>query len=107
LATALRVGTSAIAHDDLDASVVTEPVGEDLGRPVVQQVNGPMPFEVHQERAIATNATAAAQRDVIDAEHPRRGHRLVDHRVQQPQQRIGLVGTPALCANRAPPSPPA
>ena len=48
----LGVRTSTIADDDLDARVLAQPLGEHLGRAVVQQVNRSMRFEVHQQRAV-------------------------------------------------------
>src|SRR5215472_10955362 len=61
LASALGVGTRTIADDDFHARVLSEPVGEYLGGAVVEQINRPMCFEVHQKRAVATKAASAAR----------------------------------------------
>src|SRR5262249_2231628 len=45
LASSFGVGTSSIADDDLDAGVCAQPVGENLGGAVIEQVNGPMRFQ--------------------------------------------------------------
>ncbi len=64
-----------------------EPIG-DLGGAIVQQIDRPMPLEVNEQRAIATNATPGAQRQIIHSQHARRGHACIERRVQQPEQRI-------------------
>jgi len=48
LLAALGVGATAIADDDLDAGMAAQPIGEDLGGAIVEQVNRPMRFEIEQ-----------------------------------------------------------
>jgi hypothetical protein len=43
----------AIATDDLDAGVVFQPLCECLGRTILQEVYGLVPFKIHQDGAVA------------------------------------------------------
>jgi hypothetical protein len=60
LACALSVPTSTIADDHLDTGVLAEPDGEHLGRPIVQQVDRPVPLQIDQQRAVPTSSALAA-----------------------------------------------
>jgi hypothetical protein len=103
----LGVGTSTITDDDFDGGVSAEPVGEHLRGTVVQQVNRPMCFEVDQQRAIATKASPASQRHVIDPSTRGAAVAWSSRAYRIRSNGSGLVGTPAFWARRAPPSPPA
>src|SRR5262249_19202912 len=89
LLSTLSICAGTIANDDLHTKMLAEPIGEHFCGPFVQQVDRSMCFEVDQECAVSGNTAASAQRYVIDTQHARRSDRRVDHRVQQPQQRIG------------------
>src|SRR5437763_17033015 len=91
LAATLGVRTGAIADDDLDAGVCAQPIGEDLGGAVIEQVNGPMRFQIQQQRPVP--ALLFPQRNIIDAQHSRTTlFTVVGEDVQQVKQRIGADG---------------
>ena len=48
LTTTFGVRAGAVTDDDLDAWMVAQPVREHLGRPVVEQVDGSVRFQVDQ-----------------------------------------------------------
>jgi hypothetical protein len=87
LSTTFRVRASAISDDDLDAWVMLKPVGEHVGRAIVEHVDRSVRFEIDQNGRTFTAASVML----------RNCRKSVS----------GLTGTPALRANRAPPSPPA
>jgi hypothetical protein len=47
-------GAGAIAHDDLDSRMLTQPVGENFGGANVEQIDGFMHLEINQQRAVAS-----------------------------------------------------
>ena len=65
------VRTGSIAHDDLHAWMTAQPVGEDIGVAIVEQVDGSVRFEVYEQRPVPALAYAVAR-------HRRRPGR-VDH----------------------------
>jgi hypothetical protein len=80
---AVGVGAGAVAAHDLDAGVLAQPVGEGVGLPVSQQLHRAVAGHVDQDAAVVV---AAAQREVVDAEH---GHRVglgIGQRAEQAQQ---------------------
>jgi hypothetical protein len=66
IAGALSVGARSIAHDDLYAGTLAQPVGERVPRPVGEQVDGGVGFHIYQDRPVAVTTT---EREVVDAEH--------------------------------------
>ena len=91
LSSAFGVRTSAIANDYLDARVCAQPIGEDLGGTVIEQVNGPVGLQIEQQRAVA--ALLLSQRDIIDTQNSRTTlFTSVGKRMEQAEQRIGTDG---------------
>jgi hypothetical protein len=88
---AVGVGTGPVAADHPGAGMLLEPGGKRLRLAVFQQVDGPVGGHVHQHGAVGP---AAAEREVVHAQH---GH-LVDlgigQRAQQPQQRVTACRQP-------------
>src|SRR6266851_4964922 len=87
LTTTLGIRTSTIANDNLDTGMTPQPIGENFGSALIDQVDGAMRFQVDQDRAVAS--FTSTQRKVIDTQHAWGGHCLVLDGAQQPQQRIG------------------
>jgi hypothetical protein len=52
----VRAGT--IAHDDLDAGVAPEPVGEHVGGSIVEQIDWSVRLEIDEQRAVAAVLSA-------------------------------------------------
>jgi hypothetical protein len=50
---ALNLHASPIPADDLDTLVRTEPLGESVAGALFEEVDDVMPFQIHQNRAIA------------------------------------------------------
>ncbi len=71
--------------------------GEHLGCAIVKHVDGPVRFEIDQDGAVPT--LLSTQREIVDAQYPRDVHLAIDHRVQQPQERVGADGY-ASCARQ-------
>ena len=69
LAGSLRVGTAAVAGDDLDAGMLPQPLGQGLGPAVGEQVDDAAALEVHQDRPILL---AFPFGPIVHPEHP--GH---------------------------------
>ena len=86
---AVGVGTGAVTADDLDAGMRGQPVRQRLGVTAFQQVQRGARLAVNQQRVIAL---AAAEREVIDSEHPRGADCRVRRGHDQPQQH--LPGSP-------------
>jgi hypothetical protein len=88
---AVGVGAGPVTADHPGAGMLAKPGRERLRLPVLQQVDGPVGGHVHQHRAVGA---AAAEREVVHAQH---GH-LVDlgiwERAQQPQQRVAAGRQP-------------
>jgi hypothetical protein len=80
---AVGVGAGAVAAHHLGAGVLPQPVGEGVGVPVAQQVHRAVGGHVDQDGAVVV---AAAQREVVDAEHGHAGGRRVGQRAEQAQQ---------------------
>ena len=58
LLAAFGVRAGAIADDDLDARVATEPVGEHVGRAIVEQIDRSVRLEIDEQRAITALLSA-------------------------------------------------
>jgi hypothetical protein len=87
LSSSFGIGTSSIADNDLDTGVAAQPVGEDFGSAIVEQVDRPMRLEVEQQGAIPP--LLASKRNVINAKHSRTMRLFgVGERVEQPEERI-------------------
>ena len=85
----IRAGT--IADDDLDTRVAAEPVGEDVGSAIIEQVNRAVRFEVEEQGAIAP--LLAAQSHVVDTQHSRAALPMVIlEGMQDAQERIRADG---------------
>ena len=88
LAPTFGIRTCSISNDDFDTRVRAQPIGEDLGGTLVEQVNGPVSFQIEQQRAIAT--LLPPQCDVINAENPRAtAVGIVGNGMQQVEQCVG------------------
>lgn len=74
----------AVATHDAYLSVLLEPGGECLRRAVFQQFYGPMPFKVHDDRAVLP---ALQEREVVYADDLGRRERTGLRAVKSPQQR--------------------
>ncbi len=86
---AVGVGTGAISAHDLDAGVLAQPVGEGVGLPVSQQLHRSVAGHVDQDAAVDV---AAAQREVVDAQHRHRLEFGVGQGADQAQQRRAAGG---------------
>src|SRR6266536_791435 len=86
LTTTLCICASSIANDNLHTGMTPQPIGEDFGSPLIDQVDRAVRLEVYQERAVPS--LTSAQGNIRGGVS-------------------GLTGTPAERASRAPPSPPA
>jgi hypothetical protein len=75
LATAFRIRTGAIANDNLYTGVTPQPIGEDLGSALIDQVDRAMRLQVDQQRAVPS--LPSAQGNVINAQYAWGGHPLV------------------------------
>jgi hypothetical protein len=87
LATTFSVFTGAIAGDDLDVWVATQPVGEHVGSAIVEEIDRSMRFQIEEQRAVA--ALLSVKGHIIDAQDPRAARVLsVGQDVQEPQKRV-------------------
>ena len=59
-----------VTGNDFDPGMVAQPCGDGLGRALRQEIDRPMLFEIHQDRAIDP---ALAEGKIIDAQDPGRG----------------------------------
>jgi len=66
---ALGVDLRAVARDDLDPGVLAQPLGEALGRTIVQQRDGSPTLQIDEDGAVGMPLAA---RPLIDAQHARR-----------------------------------
>jgi len=64
LTTTLCIRTGTIANDNLDTGMTPQPVGENFGSALIDQVDWVMRFQVDQERAVPS--FTSAQGKVID-----------------------------------------
>jgi len=62
----LGVRTGSIAHDDLNAEVLAQPVGEHVGSAIVEEVGRTIGLEIDRQGAIATLLCGAS--NVVDAQ---------------------------------------
>jgi hypothetical protein len=85
LTTTLCIRASSIPNDDPHTRMTPQPIGEELGQSLIDQVDRAMCFQVDQQRAVPS--LASAQGNVIKAQHAWGGHCLVLHGAQQSQQR--------------------
>jgi len=69
LPSSFGVGPGSIANDDLHTGVAPQPIGEDLGGAIVEQVNGLVRFQIEQQGAVPP--LLLSQREVIDAQNAR------------------------------------
>jgi len=83
LTTTLCIRTGTIAHDNLDTGMTPQPIGENFGSALIDQVDRAVRFQVDQDRAISS--FTSAQGKVIDTQHAWGGHCLVLDGAQQPQ----------------------
>jgi hypothetical protein len=82
----LGVSSGAVAADDLDARMFTEPFLHGCGFAVGQQVDDPSPFQINDDRAIVLSL---AEGPVIDADIAGRWGRLVGSTLDAAEQGIG------------------
>src|SRR5258708_25061131 len=91
LPTTFGVRTGAIADDDLDAWVMTQPIGEDLGGAIVEQIDRPVRLEINEQGSVA--ALFPAQGHVLNTQYPRATMVVGIHeRMQNPQERVRAAG---------------
>jgi len=78
----------AIAHDDLDSRILTQPLGENFGGADVEQIDGFMCLEINQQRALAS--LVAPDSHIVNAKDARAALMLfiVGQRMQDAQQRV-------------------
>jgi hypothetical protein len=85
LPTTFGVRTGAIADDDLDAWVMTQPVGQGVSGAIVEQIDWSVCLEVDQQCAVA--ALLPSQRDVVNTQYPRPTLIVgIRDRMQEPQE---------------------
>jgi hypothetical protein len=91
---ALGVAAAAVAADHLDTGMGVQPGSEGVRGPPGKHVDRAPGLDVHQHGAVDV---AAAQGEIIDAQHPRGGGRRLGQGAEQPQQRgpAGRAGQPA------------
>jgi hypothetical protein len=91
LPSAFGIRTCSISDDDLYTGVTAKPIGENLGGAVVEQINGPVRFQIEQQRPIP--ALFLSECAVINTQNPRTTlSTFVGKGVQQVKQRIGTNG---------------
>lgn len=83
LTTTLCMRTGTIANDDLETGMTPQPIGENFGSALVDQVDWAMRLQINQERAVSS--FTSAQGKLIDTQHTCGGHCLVLDRAQQSQ----------------------
>lgn len=76
----LSIGGGSVPADDLDATMSTQPLGDDLRAPAGQHVDSAAGVGVDEHGGVLP---APAEREIIDAQHPRHPH----FRQRNPQQR--------------------
>jgi hypothetical protein len=87
LSTAFGVRPSSITDDDLHAWVMTQPVGEDVGGAIVEQIDRTVRLEIDQQRAIT--ALLPAQGNVVNTQYPRTTLLVaIRERMKEPQERV-------------------
>jgi hypothetical protein len=99
------VRTGSIAHDDLDARVSAQPIGEDLSIAIIESMGMCVSRSINsvpyrrclRRRATSSTPSTRGPRSLWSS--------VIECRIRKSVS--GLIGTPALCARRAPPSPPA
>src|SRR5260370_35007711 len=89
LTTTLCVCASSIANDNLHTGMTPQPIGEDFGSALIDQVDRAMRLQVDQQRAVPS--FTSAQGKVIDTQHTWGGHCLVLDGAQQSKQRIATT----------------
>jgi hypothetical protein len=95
------VGAGSIPDDDLDAGVCAQPVGEHLGRAIIEQVDRPMGFQVEQQCPVPP--LFLSQPDVIDTQHSRTAlFAFLGKVMEQAEQRIGADGYASLARQASP-----
>ena len=72
----VRVGTGAVACDDLDAGMLAQPISKGFGLPIRQQVHDLVTLEVDEDGAVATPTPPGP---IIYAENLRRWRRRLRH----------------------------
>src|SRR5438105_2842045 len=91
LPTTFGVRAGTIADDDLDASVAAQPVGQNVGRAIIEQINGSVRLEVKEQRAVAP--LLSTECNIVNTEHARATLKMVIlERMQDPQERIRADG---------------
>ena len=80
LGSSFGVGPGSIPADDFDPRMLTQPGRQGFGRPVGEQVDGLVAFQVNQDRAIGL---PLAQRKIVYAKNARRDRRWL---AQPPQE---------------------
>jgi hypothetical protein len=82
---AVGVAARPVPADQLGARALGQPGGERVSRPLGQDIDRAAALHVDQDRAVAV---AAAQRELIDAQHPRRrAHHRIGQGADQADQR--------------------
>ena len=79
----LRVGAGAVAADDLYTGPGGKPGGDCGALPVREHLDRAVGVHVDQDRAVAV---AAAQREIVDAQHVQLGNRRVGLGTDQREQ---------------------
>jgi hypothetical protein len=87
----IGVGAGPVPADHLGARVLAQPPGEGVGFPVAQQIDRSVGGDVDQHRAIDA---AAAQREVVHAEHGHASGLGIWQRPDQTQQRAAADRQP-------------
>jgi hypothetical protein len=85
LASTIRVLGAAVAADHLDTGMVSQPGGERGRAAIEEQINHALTFEIHEDRPIGP---PAPEREVVDAQHPRRGRVCEGDRTHVPDQSV-------------------
>lgn len=91
---ATGVVTAPIATDQLRLTMRAEPGGKRIGRPLGQQIDHAMSFEVGEDRAVMVTAP---QREIIHAEHGRRADRWLGQGAHEAEQRHAAGRADASC----------
>ena len=91
LPSSFGIGTSSITNNDLYTGVAAQPIGEDLGGAIVEQVNGLVCFQIEQQGAVPP--LLLPQRKVIYAQNARSAVLIVVlQTMKDAEQRVGADG---------------
>jgi hypothetical protein len=93
IAGAFRIGAGAVPGDERDAGMRPQPGGKTAAGAIREEIDGVVTLQVDQDRAVRE---ALVDRPVVDAKHGWHRPRDFGRLAEEPQQRVGTDGHPAL-----------